>query len=317
MRENPVPATPIRGTMAAIRARHGFMPHGFMRHGFSPPGILRRGLVSGVVVAFFALCLVVGANQAQSAPRAELWPRWQAHDPQSALTPDHGPWQMFLDRYRVAGADGVARVRYGAVTGEDHRRLAAYVDDLAAMPVSRMSRPHQKAYWINLYNALTVRVVLDHFPVASIRDIAISPGWFTRGPWGARLVTIEDEALSLDDIEHRILRPIWRDSRIHYAVNCASIGCPDLHPEAFHGERLEAQLEAAARSFVTHPRALTLEGGQIVASRIYRWFEEDFAAEGGIIPHLLRYRTDTVAERLRGGAGIDRHAYDWSLNVAP
>ena len=136
----------------------------------------------------------------------------------------------FLAQHLRTGEDGIARIGYGAVSDEDRKSLDAYIAALAGHPGSRraLNRAEQQAYWINLYNALTVQVILDHYPVESIRDIDISPGLFADGPWGKKLVTIEGEAVSLDDIEHRILRPIWKDPRIHYAVNCASIGCPNL-----------------------------------------------------------------------------------------
>ncbi len=101
---------------------------------------------------------------------------------------------------------------------------------LAATSADRLRRAEQFPFWINLYNALTVKVVLDHYPVEIIRDIDISPGLFADGPWGKKLVTVEGEALSLDDIEHRILRPIWKDPRLHYVLNCAALGVPIFSP---------------------------------------------------------------------------------------
>ena len=121
---------------------------------------------------------------------------------------------------------------------------------MAAVRVSGLGRDEQCAYWINLYNALTLEVVLDHYPVDSIRDIDISPGLFSQGPWGKKLITVEGEQVSLNDIEHRILRPIWRDPRIHYAINCASLGCPNLQPRPFTGRTLDHALDLAAMRFV-------------------------------------------------------------------
>jgi hypothetical protein len=155
---------------------------------------------------------------------------------------------------------GIHRVRYGSVTPDDRKALGDYLRALEGTEVSGLGREEQKAYWINLYNALTVMVVLDRYPVGSIRDIDISPGLFRRGPWGAKLLTIQGRKVSLDDIEHRILRPLWKDSRIHYAVNCASLGCPNLQPEAYTRANTESLLEKGAREFVNHPRGVRLEG---------------------------------------------------------
>ena len=106
---------------------------------------------------------------------------------------------------------------------------------MQAVAISNYNRNEQKAYWINVYNALTIDLILSRFPVASIRDINISPGLLARGPWGAKLFIVEGEKLSLDDIEHRILRPIWKDNRIHYAVNFASLGLPQSSAGGIYG----------------------------------------------------------------------------------
>jgi hypothetical protein len=261
--------------------------------------------------------LGAGHGTAVAAPRAELWERWQRHDPAATATVDHGAFDALLARHVRPGTDGVARFAYAAVTPDERSALAAYVARLEAMPVSALARPEQMAYWINLYNALTLKVVLDHYPVASIRDIGISPGLLARGPWGAKLVTVEGERLSLDDIEHRILRPIWRDPRIHYAVNCASIGCPDLRPAAWRAVSLDAELTAAAIAYVNHPRGVRLDGDRLQVSSIYDWFAEDFGGdERGVIRHLRAYAAPELAKRLDGRTRIDRHGYDWALNEA-
>jgi hypothetical protein len=151
---------------------------------------------------------------ALAAPKAELWPRWQHNDPSSTEVVDHRGWARFLASYVRPGADGVNRVVYATVDPAGRAGLDRYLAAMAQAAVSRLNRAEQMAYWINLYNALTVHLVLEHYPVASIRDIDISPGLLSNGPWGAKLVTVEGQELALDDIEHRVLRPIWRDPRI-------------------------------------------------------------------------------------------------------
>lgn len=269
-----------------------------------------------------ALSLILAATPARAswlealfAPRAELWAFWDAHAPAAAQRIDHGPWSRFLATYRVSGADGIARVAYGRVSAGDRAALDAYVAMLAAVPVRGLDRAEQRAYWINLYNALTVQVVLRHYPVASIRDI--DAGAFSGGPWGRKRVTIEGQPVSLDDIEHRILRPIWRDPRIHYAVNCAALGCPDLPAAAFTAANAESLLDAAARAHVNHPRGVALDGARVTASSIYRWFRADFGgSEAAVLDHLRRYAAPALAARLADVRGIDRYRYDWSLNDA-
>jgi len=174
------------------------------------------------------------------------------------------------------------------------------------------------AYWINLYNAPTVKVVLDNYPVDSILHITISPGWFSTGPWGKKLVTVEGEQLSIDDVEHRILRPIWRDPRIHYVVNCASIGCPNLRRRAFTGNRVDAMLDAAARDYINDWRGAAFREGELYVSTLYKWYAVDF---GGTVPkiiaHLGRYARGELAKGLAAATSIAGYRYDWDLNEAP
>ena len=269
-------------------------------------------------LALTGLLAAGAALPAAAAPEAESWPRWQAHDPSATATIDHRPWAAFLERYLVVSPDGANLVRYAAVSQADRRTLDGYIDRLTGLRISQYNRSVQFAYWVNLYNALTVDVVLDHYPVDSIRDIDISPGWFSDGPWGAELVTVEGTALSLNDIEHRILRPIWQDPRIHYAVNCASIGCPDLRAKPYNAERLDAQLDAAARAYVNDPRGAVISGNSLTVSKIYTWYQEDFgASDAGVIRHLRQYADSQLRAQLETVSEIADSRYDWSLNEAP
>ena len=256
--------------------------------------------------------------EAWFAPRSDPWPRWTAHDAAATAAIDHAPWDRFLESYVVSGADGVNRVAYARVGAADKRALADYIDGLAGVAIGAYNRRQQLAYWINLYNALTVKLVLDHYPVASVRDIDISPGWFSIGPWDKQLLAIEGVALSLNDIEHRILRPIWRYARIHYAVSCASIGCPSLQAEAFTAANAEALLTAAARDYVNHTRGARIEDGRLIVSSLYVWYAEDFGdGDADVIAHLRRYARPDLAAALAGIERIDDFTYDWRLNDAP
>ena len=264
--------------------------------------------------ACLALALLILCSTAQAAPAARLWERWSAHNPESSATIDHGTWNDWLERQVTANPDGINRVNYAGVSGADRAQLRRYIDGLAALPISDYNRAQQLAYWINLYNALTIDIVLERYPLDSIRDI--SSGFFSSGPWGLELVTIEAEALTLDDIEHRILRPIWQDPRIHYAVNCASLGCPNLQPLAFTANNSETLLQTAAREFVNNPRGALVNNGKLQVSSIYHWFEKDFGGDdAGVIAHLKQYATAELAAGLETIERISDHAYDWRLNA--
>ena len=266
--------------------------------------------------AIFALAMLA-SGAAGAAPKAELWERWAEHDSTSMASIDHEPWSRFLASYLRAGPDGINRVDYAKVTVSDRDDLARYIDMLAQTRITAFARTEQLAYWINLYNALTVRLVLKNYPVASIRDIPGESGFFATGPWGRELVAVEGEALGLDDIEHRILRPIWRDPRIHYAVNCASIGCPNLLSVAFTAANADALLSGGAVAYVNHPRGAAIEEGRLFVSRIYDWFREDFGgSDEAVIAHLRQYANPKLLRVLEGVTRIAGHRYDWRLNAA-
>ncbi len=276
-------------------------------------GLSRVGFLVAVA---FGVTITVSA-----APQAELWPRWEAHDAASTRTIDHTDWGDFLAAHVVTGgADGVNRIAYRDVTSSDRARLQAYIARMESVPVSGLNRGEQLAFWTNLYNAVTVELILEHYPISSIRDINISGPLYNRHPWDAALVSVEDVALTLNDIEHRIMRPIWGDPRIHYAVNCASIGCPNLQPEPFTGATWDAMYEAAAYEYVNHRRGVDLSGRNPVLSSIYDWYTEDFGGDvAGVVDHLLEYAEPGLAEQLQafadgGYRGRVRYEYDWALN---
>jgi Protein of unknown function, DUF547 len=262
-----------------------------------------------------AVLIVCWPSPDAAAPSAELWAKWQAHDDHSPATIDHSAWNRFLHSYVWIGPDGIGRIPYARVAASDRDMLATDLSRLSSLTISRYSRREQFAFWVDLYNELTTKVVLDHYPVASIMQINISPGLFSFGPWGRKLITIEGEPVSLDDIEHRILRPIWRDPRIHYAVNCASLGCPNLQPEAFTAASADALLERAARDYVNHPRGAVVSGGELTVSSIYVRYQADFGGtDRAVIEHLKHYARPDFAAALAGIISLSHDRYDWSLN---
>ncbi len=268
-----------------------------------------------VLSLFSILFLLTAALSARAAPESVLWDRWTPHDDDATFTIDHSAWTAFLRHYVGTGSDGVNRVAYGQVTEADAKKLDEYIGRLTLAPIPTYSRRVQLAYWINLYNALTIRVVLAHYPVESIRDIDTSPGWFSVGPWGQKLVRIDGVKLSLDDIEHRIVRPIWKDPRVHYALNCASVGCPNLQRVAYTGKTVEHMLDRAARDFVNHPRGIRIDERGMEISSIYKWFIKDFGGTfGSLLAHLRKYAEPDLRRRLGDVRRIDSDSYDWRLN---
>ena len=166
----------------------------------------------------FSLLFILFSLPLFAAPKADLLPYWQDQVATDQRDISHQQWQKLLDKYLVVQPQQTL-FRYGAVTTEDKQQLSAYINQLSHLDPRKYNRNVQFAYWVNLYNALTVQLIIDHYPVTSITKLG---GFFSFGPWDQPVVTINNKSLSLNDIEHRILRPIWRDPRIHYAVNCAS-----------------------------------------------------------------------------------------------
>ncbi len=279
----------------------------------------RSSSVARLVAAGLALVSLSGFRsfEANFAPDSDLWSRWEAYNSQSTEVIDVAAWNEILATYVTQDSSGLNRFAYGAVSREDREKLKRLIAEQTALPISEYSRPVQKAYWINLYNALTVDVVLDAYPVGSIRDIDISPGLFSDGPWSKDLVRVEGKDLTLNDIEHRILRPIWKDARLHYAVNCASVGCPNLQSTAFTPENVESLLEAGARAYVNSPRGVSISEGRVTISSIYDWFFDDFGStEADVLAHLLAYADHELAAELRSIGSLHDTAYDWTLNEA-
>lgn len=263
------------------------------------------------------LGLVLTAATATAAPNSAMLPGWDASVESNAEQIDHSAWQRLLDVYLKTHPSGINRFDYAALKADakDTARLAGYLTALQALDPRHYARAEQKAYWLNFYNALTVQIVVDAYPVDSIRNI--HQGWLPlSGPWDDVHTKVAGQPLTLNNIEHGILRPIWRDKRIHYAVNCASYGCPNLSATVFTAANTETLLEAAAGAYVNHPRGVAfVDDDFLVLSSIYDWYVEDFGnSETAVLAHLAQYAEPGLAARLKSFAGSIDYAYDWRLN---
>jgi len=267
--------------------------------------------------------LFIGTATVLSAPKSDLWPRWQTHNAGNNEVIDHSAWQIFLEKYIVtnplntesSAISGINRLRYAGVSEKDRALLNNYLKTLEGTAVSSFSRPQQRAFWINLYNASTINLILEHYPLETITNISFS--FFSFGPWDEDLLSVEGAELSLNDVEHRILRPIWKDKRIHYALNCASLGCPNLLPQAFTELNTESLLEQGARDYINHPRGVIIQGEKLILSKIYEWYQADFGGnEEGVIKHLQRYSTNKKLKYLQADDLEIEYQYNWLLNAA-
>ena len=210
---------------------------------------------------------------------------------------DHTQWNILLSKY--VSKDG--KVNYKGFKN-DEKALQKYLEVLQkSTPSESWSKNEKLAFWINAYNAFTVRLILDHFPVKSIKDI--------KDPWGKKFIVIGNETYSLEDIEHKILRKM-NEPRIHFAINCASYSCPDLLNQAFTAENMEQQLDATAKQFVNDASKNTISKDEVEISKIFDWFSSDFKKQGSIIDFLNTYSTVEIDKN----AKVKYKTYNWSLN---
>ena len=254
---------------------------------------------------------------ALAAPKSELWPYWNQSRSDSNIEVDHQLWQSLLSRFVRESADGINRVAYREFDEAAKLELSNYLESMSRVAPTQLNQNEQLAYWINLYNAQTVQVVLDHPKKKSI--LSMGP-FFAFGPWDEPYLTIEGKPVTLNDIEHRILRPIWQDHRLHYVLNCASIGCPNLNRHAYQAELIDQQLAGAQVNFLRHPRAVTLtDSGKLQVTSLFDWYLIDFAQDiSGLLAYLAAQRPDLAADLSalvdEGNPKID-YVYDWDLNV--
>ena len=262
-------------------------------------------LTSCAALAAAALPLLAAAPPAGAAPPP----------------PDYGAWNQLLSRWY----DPVRGMDYKDLKAKDAATLAELRQRLAGVDAAALPRPDQLAYWINVYNVNVVAVVVDHYPVASIRDI--STDWIARlNVFKKDTVPVKGGMTSLDAIETVKIRQGFKDPRIHFAINCAAVSCPPIRTEAFAGARVSEQLDDQARRFLNDPRrGVQVEvqgGGAIVVhvTKVMDWFAEDFKQWGGgqvaFIRKYLPPDKQKLIDAAKGNVKLDFYSYDWSLNDA-
>lgn len=273
---------------------------------------IKKSIIIAVCVLLILAFIFMYITYTHSQRDQSVTPFWSAHNQQSTHIVDHLYWQQFLDTFVHSDEFGIHRVDYKSAKNNDSL-LQQYIAQLTQIDPRELNKEEQKAYWINAYNALTIRLILNNYPTDSIVDLGSSLIAF--GPWDDTVITLAEQTLTLNDIEHRILRPIWKDPRIHFAVNCASIGCPNLQKEAFTSENMDDLLEEATEEFINHPRGMYSTNNTLVLSSIFDWYGNDF---GHTISERLAwmsdYAQDDLAEILSHSVDHISYQYDWQLN---
>ncbi len=230
---------------------------------------------------------------------------------------DHSAFDRVLRTY----VDGEGQVDYARLQQDADSVLTPYLQQLAATDPSNLSRGEQLAFWINAYNAYTIKLILDHYPVDSINDIKPGAGPQipkVNSPFKLDVGEVAGEVRTLDEIEHGIIREDFDEPRIHFALVCAAVSCPRLRREAYEGARLNAQLDEQARVFLHDDRKNVVPAGEeeVQLSRIFKWFDEDFGGSRASIQRFIApYFEDPVRSRLETASyDVDFRTYDWSLN---
>lgn len=242
---------------------------------------------------------------------------WTINDSGATTTIDHSVWDGLIVKY-IRDSDSMPRrVDYQAFTTSDKQALEDYLRHLAAIEITKYNRDQQIAFWLNLYNASIVNMVLDNATVNSVLQIR-GPGLNVVGPWLKPVAKIEGQTLSFNDIEHYILRPYFNDMGplVHYGLNCASMGCPSLAPRALTAENWRDNLSETARAYVNSPHGVRFEDDELYTSKIYNsWFMDDFGGSAeSCIAHLMQYAEPELAARLARHDTIVGDFYDWRLN---
>jgi hypothetical protein len=225
-----------------------------------------------------------------------------------SLKPSHEIWTKLLNQH----VDVEGNVNYQGFQ-KDSSTLNEYLDILVNNPPDKKDWPEsaQLAYWINVYNAFTIKLIIDHYPVESIRDIGSKiqiP--FINSPWDIKLIEIEGKKYDLNNVEHSILRKNFEEPRIHFAIVCASFSCPKLRREAYTAEKLEEQLQGQAADFINDAAKNSISKNKAEVSKIFSWFKGDFTRSGSLADFLNQYSKT----KLDKDAKISYMNYDWSLN---
>ncbi len=214
-------------------------------------------------------------------------------------TLDHSAWDDLLKKH----VDDEGNVNYKGFK-KDVQSLQEYLDFLADnSPSKNWEKNETLAYYINLYNAATVKLIVDHYPIVSIKDIP--------NRWKRDWIKVGNKLTSLNDIEHKVLRKM-DEPRIHFAINCASYSCPKLLNSAFTAPSMERLLSKSAVDFINDPQRNRFQKGQAELSRIFKWFKGDFTKGKTLLEYINTYLNNPVAK----DADIDYLEYDWSLNEA-
>ena len=277
-----------------------------------------------IIIPFFFF-LSSCSNGFAFTEKYRIWEYWNSKDESSIRIVDHSKWQQILNTYLFRHQD-VCLFDYDAIVADQNQSsVQEYIDILMQEDPRKLNSYEQLAYWINLYNALTVNIILSSYPVDSPLDVKPKSklkGWwrlfsfFNYGPWNHKLVNINGRELSLNDIANRILLPIWGDRRIKYCLCNGSMGSPDLYPVVFTAMEMPKLLNNTTNRFIKQEKAIQWIDGKLVLSRLFK-NPNDFHDRKDLLSHLSKYTTIKNKKKLSNFHGNIEYQFDWRLNVFP
>ncbi len=256
-----------------------------------------------LVLAFFLF-----QTSANAAPKAKEIKFWNDSEKLSQLAFDDSKWVSILETYVIKNhPSGVNRFDYQAVTDADKVKLNEFIDYMQQLDPRQLNKAWQKAYWLNLFNAALIQEVLESEPESSMREMG-------RGLWRSNRLYISMQKISLDDIEHGILRPIFNDPRVHFSLAAGTVGSASIPDVSFNGRNVEDLLESNTREFLNHDRGVMLSDRGVVLSSIFKWYVDDFGGDyESVKQFIIPYLSDSMARAL-SASNRARYNYDWSLN---
>ena len=266
------------------------------------------GSTSSTVIADQTDSHQTNPNQAQSLQTSAVWAQWNKSNETNPAIIDHRLFDGFLKTYVVTNhPSGINRFRYADVSRRDNKTLKKYIKQLSSIDPRDFRKTEQKAYWLNLYNALTLESLLKLYPISALDHHRFSRRVEAR---------VAGQKMTLADIEQRILRPVWGDYKLVFGLSCATLGCPAIHPQAFTAANTDKLLKQYVGEFINHPRGLVINKQELCVSKIFDWYRQDFGSDDR---HLLRlfahYADDNKALYILGFSGEITYAYDKRINA--
>ncbi len=268
-------------------------------------------------VAALSCVMGVSLSNAHATVEMELNSFWDDREPQSLINVDNTAFREILERYVATDhPSGIARFNYEAFSVSDKAKLEQYLEYLQFLEPRQLNDPEAKAYWINLYNAATLNLMIEEYQDGDTDGFrVIRSDRIASRPWRRNIITIAQQKLSLEDILNTVIRPMYKDPRVHFALFFCSLGGPNMPTEVFEGENNEELLNKFESEYLSQSRAVRMDQGQLVLSEIFSNFDTDFApSQSGMIAYLRERVPAPVAEAMNSATSI-RYEYDWGLNA--